>query len=105
MNRAAWPALQCVARNDFRAAIRIEIRRVDEVDAAVERRLDEVGDVFLAHAGHRRPHAFAAAEGHGAKTHFRDDQSGVAELSESHVLLLPRLGQGCAKYARGHCAP
>ena len=32
----------------------------------------------LRNAGHRGPHPFAAAEGHGTEAHFRDDEAGVA---------------------------
>ena len=85
---------QCIAGDDLRAAVGVEIRGVDEIDAAVERGLDEIGDVFLRNAGDRGPHAFATAEGHGAEAHFRNDEARVAELAITHLHTPKGAGEG-----------
>ncbi len=83
----AWQCehAQCIAGDDLGASVGVEVRGVDEVDAAVERGLDEIGDVVLRNAGDRGPHAFAAAEGHGAEAHFRNDEARFAELAITHL--------------------
>src|SRR5688572_28028030 len=62
----------------------MEIRGIDEVDAAIESGLDQVGDIVVGNAGDGRPHALAMAEGHGPQAHFRNNESRVAELAVTH---------------------
>src|SRR6185295_11241888 len=75
---------QRFARHRFGAAGVVDVCRIDEVDAAVKGCAHDVIDRGLTQLANRPPQAFAAAEGHGSETDFRNEQAGIAELLESH---------------------
>jgi hypothetical protein len=82
----AWhlEVLECLAGDDLRAAVRIDVGGVDEVDAGVERAADQRIGLGLLQRADGAPHAALAAEGHGAEAEFRNEQAGAAEFSVAH---------------------
>jgi hypothetical protein len=60
--------LQRLPRDLLRAPAGVDVGRVDEVDAGVERAADDALGIVLLQLAYRSPHALlAAAEGHGAE--------------------------------------
>ena len=68
----------------LREAGGIDVRGVDEVDAGIESRAQQAVDLLLLQRSDLLPHAFAAAEGHGAEAEFGDEQAGLAEDVVAH---------------------
>src|SRR5205085_1536249 len=67
------------------AAAGVDVGRVDEVDAAVDRRADDALGVALLQAADLAPHAFvAAAEGHRAEAEFGNEEARASERVEFH---------------------
>ena len=56
----------------LRKPLRVDVGRVDEVDAGVERAGDDAVGIGLVERAYRGPEAAPPAEGHGAKTDLRD---------------------------------
>jgi hypothetical protein len=84
--------LDRLAEQLFGLAERIDVGRVDEIDASVDAALDDVGNRVLAEAAHHLPEA-VTAEGHGTQAEFRDIESGIAQQTKFHGDLLCRQGR------------
>ena len=78
------PAFNRLSHHHFRLARRVDIGRVDEIDAAVERAMHDGIDRRLIEAADHLPHLSAAAEGHGAQAQLRDEHAGICQWSEFH---------------------
>ena len=79
--------LQRLPGDLFRAAGRVHVGGVDEIDARVERAADDPLGLVLLQAADLAPHAFfAAAEGHGAEAELGDEEAGAAEGIELHAM-------------------
>ena len=75
---------QRLAEHDLGLAFRIDVGGVDEVDAGVERALDQRRRAFLLDRADGAPDAGAAAEGHRAEADFRDELAGAAQRTITH---------------------
>ncbi|MNS93998.1 hypothetical protein D3C72_1281990 [compost metagenome] len=75
---------QRLARDDFRTAFGIHVRRVDEIDPGVQGPSDQPVGVFLLEIADLAPEFAFAAEGHGAQAQLRDEQTGASEFLVSH---------------------
>jgi len=71
------------AEHFFRPADRVDVGGVEEVDAGVQRPMDECVRLLLAEGADRLEHA-DAPERHGAKTELRDIDAGVREKTMFH---------------------
>ena len=65
-------------------ALGIDVGRVDEIDAGVQRAGDQRRRALLIHSADGAPEAGAAAECHGSQADFRDELPGPAERSIAH---------------------
>lgn len=79
---------QRLARDLFRQTFRINIAGIDEVDAGIDRGLDQAVSVILLQTAHAAVDAAPAAEGHGAEAEFGNEQAGAAEDVIAHGALL-----------------
>ncbi|MNT55633.1 hypothetical protein D3C72_1928820 [compost metagenome] len=75
---------QRLAGDDFGTAFRINVRRVDEVDARLQRPAHQPVGVFLLQVADLAPQLALAAKGHGAQAEFRDEKACAAEFLVSH---------------------
>ena len=72
------------AKQGFGFTAGIHVGGVDEVDAGVERVVDQRVHIVLREAADGFENASRAAERHGAEADARDENSGVAKLSIFH---------------------
>jgi hypothetical protein len=83
-------ALEELAEEGLAAAVRIDIRRVDEVAAGLEEGVEDGAALVLGRAP-----ALVLAERHRAEAKLRDPQAGMAEQSISHDgIKLQSMGEG-----------
>ena len=82
----AWhlQVFQGLAGDLFRASAGVHISGIDEVDAAVDRRADQLLGITLLQRADLLPDALATAERHRAQTQFRDEKAGSAERTVAH---------------------
>src|ERR1019366_7163316 len=76
--------LQGLAGDLLGHAARVDVRRVDEVDARVDGLAHEALRVALAQVADLAPDAVGAAEGHRAETQLPHEQAGAAEWMVAH---------------------
>src|SRR6202040_3317412 len=81
---------QRLAENLFALALRIIVRRIKEIDAAVNRRLDQSIGPGLANAADRLEEPSAVPESHGSEAEFRNQQTCIAERCVLHCVFLSR---------------
>ena len=70
--------------NLFALALRVIVRRIKEVDTAVDRRLDQLLGLGLANAADGLEEPSAIPECHGSEAEFRDHETGIAERCVFH---------------------
>jgi len=75
-NDAVAPPLQRLAQDDFRGALVVQVRRIEEVHPALQAAVDH---------GERRGLVRLPAKGHRAETHARDSQVGFAQDASLHM--------------------
>ncbi len=76
-HRLLAPPLEGLADDLLRLALRVDVGRVDEVDAGVERAVDDADALLVAGVA-------PLAEHHRAETQRRDLETGVAEVAVVH---------------------
>ena len=74
-------ALQGVAQECLALPTAIDVGRVDEIDAMIQRELHHPVRLILAQVAH----VHLAAELHAAERHFAHDQAGMSQCSVPHV--------------------
>ena len=78
------PAAERLAEHRLGLAGRVDVRRVDEIDAGIERAADERVDALLVDAADHFPHLSAAAERHRAEAQLGDEHTGVGQFPIVH---------------------
>ena len=76
-----------LTEHHFRAALGINIGRVDEIHPRLQRAGDQRGGVGLVELADIAPIAGAAVERHGPEADFRDELAGAAERAIAHEKL------------------
>ena len=84
-----------LAEQAFRFTLGIDIRRVEEIHALIERAKHEPIGLLLTELAHDRPKT-APAERHCAKTNFRYEKASTAEPSVLHLPNSSPLNMGYA---------
>src|SRR3984957_15657540 len=77
---------QRLPENLFALALRVIVRRIKEVDAAVNRRLDQFIGPGLVNGADRPEESSAVPERHGSEAEFRNQQTCIAERCVFHVV-------------------
>src|SRR5262249_17010480 len=71
--------LERLAEQSLRQAVRIDVRRVDQIDAGLERARDDGIDVLLPEIAEGAVEGVVPAEGHRAQADFGNEQAGIAD--------------------------
>ena len=78
--------LQRLTEDRLALAAGIDIGRVDEVDARVEGRADQLVRVLLLELADLAPHVVRPAEGHGAEAKLGNEKAAMAKATILHVI-------------------
>jgi len=71
--------LDRAAQDPLRLAFRIDVGRVDEIDAGIDGLTEQIVGRRLIDLSDDRPQLAAAAESHGAEADFRNEKAGAAQ--------------------------
>ena len=96
-------------RDPLQLALGIDVRGVDEIDAGVDRKTEQISRGSLIELADDWPHLAASAERHGAEADFRDEKASAAEFLVLHGNFGPGAEGACSNIAErsmtvGRCA-